>query len=192
MSVRMLALLVVMLCALAGCGESSDKKKDDKLAEVISKETNLDKGTAMEGLQHLDEDVEATDLPRGWVPARAGMWAGPAKDGFAPNVNVLSGPAEDGVSTEDIMLHSKGQFDSLVDDPDDLEILGEDEVSVYGTDGHQLEYRLKAKNVEVHGLQYYLEIDGKNYIITGTAGASNWDEQRDDIVQVMESFDLED
>lgn len=183
-----IAVLILVLPVLAGCGSSSSNKKDDKFAEDISKNTKMSKEEAKKGLEMLDGKAEPATLPKGWEPGRTGFWFGPRKNNFSPNVNVMSYDSESGVSAEDLMNQAKGQFEDVFKSP--VKFVDEGTTSVGGTDAVTLEYESAMSGVKIHGIQYYVVTKKKTYVITGTGSQSDWDAQEPDLLKVMDSFDF--
>ena len=104
----------------------------------------------------------------------------PATDGFAPNVNVQI-QQFDG-SLDDYIALSRQQFDAY-----EMEILREDRDGVTVT----WEFTWTMQGQELHGYSRAHHAEGKVFLVTGTAAASQWESVSRRLKSSVDSFTLD-
>ncbi|MGX5913830.1 hypothetical protein ACR0ST_03765 [Aliidiomarina sp. Khilg15.8] len=103
----------------------------------------------------------------------------PASNGFAANVNLQIQPYEG--SLEEYEALSIAQFEQL-----ELEVVQTDR-----SDGELMfEYRGDMQGTEMHWYARVIQHDGLFYVVTATALAERWDEERDELTRSVQSFSL--
>lgn len=105
----------------------------------------------------------------------------PATDGFAPNVNVQI-QQFDG-TLDDYIALSRQQFDAY-----EMEMLSEDRGDVTVT----WEYAWTMQGQELHGYSCAHHAEGKVFLVTGTAAASQWESVSGRLKSSVDSFKLAD
>jgi hypothetical protein len=124
--------------------------------------------------------IGALDATPGSVPTQAVMLFLPAKDGFAPNVNVMIQPYAD--TMKDYISLSKSQFDQMK-----MKVISEKSPS----DNEWLvEYVGEYQQSSLHWYARAALKQGKVYLVTGTSRASDWDIYKSDLKKCVDSFTL--
>ena len=125
--------------------------------------------------------IDALDTPPGPTPAQAIMMFLPAKDGFAPNVNVVIQPYP-GTMKEYIAL-TKGQFVQMK-----WKIISEKSLS---ETEWICEYSGDMQQAPLHWYARAALKAGKVYLTTGTAKGADWESSGPALKKCVDSFMLE-
>jgi hypothetical protein len=186
-------VVLALIVPLAGCDVSkkSKSKKDDPVAKNMAKNLDMSEKDAQAMLSSIDTKVKPTDPPKGWVPLRDGVWGRPPLHNFTTNTNVVSfeNDPKDKISAEDVVLQSKPALQQQLQSP--ITWSHEEDVDFHGHTGRRLEYRTKYSTFTIHGIQFYVNVKGRMYVVTGTTLEQDLPKLRKELEKVMFSYDLE-
>jgi hypothetical protein len=124
--------------------------------------------------------IGALETTPGKMPLQAVMMFLPAKNGFAPNVNVMIQPYAGTI--KDYAALSKGQFAEMK-----LKFIAEDSTAA---NEWTAEYSGMMQQASLHWYARAVMKEGKVYLITATAKDIDWDDCSADLKKCVNSFNL--
>jgi hypothetical protein len=125
--------------------------------------------------------IDSLDATINSSPAKALIMFLPESDGFQPNINVIVQPYNETI--KDYIALSKGQFEQL-----QFRVIAEHQI---GDNRWSVEYSGLASGNDIHCYAQAVSKNGKVYLATATAKASQWATVGDTLRKHIDGFKVD-